>query len=401
MSEAPDVPLVPARRLAELPVLDQLLADPYVRIVPRPVESRWKYEQLEHGSSVGFNPFRNEIYVGAESMFQRWRSSPDGDLRRLNEGDLLVREAMFVAHDYLHCWAAATIRQLRPELGFGTEPVDATNAEAMAFALLLTEAAAVVGLDYWCLSTFELEDALGIGTELRNLAVTYRETDLPEYRRFNPEIEVQAPSFFGELAAFYCSGELQGFELSDIRRSPRLLAWLRHELSYGELQRRYVRRWLQHLAGRTLYPTEADVAAAVPIEEDWQIELVDALGERLWAKVKQGDRQSLPGADLDALWRAGNGGALDFRFTNILALRGDLRDHLRARGYRPESQRQGMDQILRRHRYPVGEGAEAARRAVVQLRDRVDLETFLWSLGNLERIEGGGEEHLLDLFFLG
>jgi hypothetical protein len=401
MSETPEVPIVPARRLAELPVLEQLLADPHVRIVPRPIESRWRYEKLDHGSSVGFNPFRNEVYVGERSVFQRWRSSPDADLRLLNEGDLLVHEAMFAAHDYLHCWATATIRQLAPELGFGTVPIDADNVETMAFALLLTEAAAVVGLDYWCLSTLDLDASLRIGTGFRNLAVTYREADLPEYQCFNPEFEVQDPGFFGSLAAFYCTGELYGFDVSDVRRSPRLLSWLRHELSYGELQRRYTRRWLQHLAGRTLYESESQVTAEVPVEEDWQVELIEELGARLWAKVKQGDRQSVAGAELDALWRAGDRGPLDFRFTNIVALPGELREHLRARGYRKESQRQGMDQILRRHRYPVGEGADASRRAVRELRDRVDLETFLWSLGALERIEGRGEEQLQDLFFLG
>lgn len=401
MSDAREIPLVPAARLAELPVLGQLLADPHVRLVPRPIESRWMYEKLEHGSSVGWNPFRSEVYVGERSVFQRWRASPHDDLRRLNEGDLLVHEAMFVTHDYLHCWATATIQQLRPALGFGTTPIDADNADAMAFALLITEAAAVVGLDYWCLSTFELEQRLRIGTAFRNLAVTYRESDLPEYQLLNPEFAVQDPSFFETLAVFYCTGELHGFDLIDARRSPRLLSWLRHELSYGELQRRYARRWMQHLSGRTLYPTDAELAAEVPIEHDWQVELIEELGARLWAKVKQGDPQSVPGAELDALWRSGDRGPLDFRFTNIVALPGDLREHVRARGYRPESQRQGIDQILRRHRYPEGEGAHASRRAVVQLRDRVDLETFLWSLGNLEAIEDRGEDHLRDLFFLG
>jgi hypothetical protein len=401
MSDAPELPIVPARRLAELPVLEQLLADPHVRLVPRPIESRWKYEKLEHGSSVGWNPFRGEIYVGERSVFQRWRSSPDADLRLLNEGDLLVHEALFVAHDYLHCWATATIRQLRPQLGFGTAPIDAGNVEAMAFALLLTEAAAVVGLDYWCLSTFELDASLGVGTAFRNLAVGYREADLPEYQQFDPDFAVQDPGFFARLAAFYCTGELYGFALSDIRRSPRLLSWLRHELSYGELQRRYTRRWLQHLSGQSLYYSESHVAAAVPLAEDWQRELVAELGARLWAKIKEGDRQSVAGADLDALWRSDGKGPLDFRFTNIVALPGDLREHMKTRGYRTESQRQGIDQLLRRHRYPEGEGADASRRAVVELRDRVDLETFLWALERLERIEGQEDEALQDLFFLG
>lgn len=400
MPDAHALPIVPPGRLAELPVLAQLLADPHVRVVQRPIESRWKYEKLEHGSSVGWNPFRSEIYVGERSVFQRWRKSPQGDLRLLNEGDLLVHEALFVAHDYLHCWATSTIQQLVPQLGFGTTPIDAGNVEAMAFALLLTEAAAVVGLDYWWLSTFELDDALGIGTALRNLAVGYREADLPEYRRFDAEFEVQAPSFFAALAAFYCTGELYGFEPSSIRRSPRLLAWLRHELSYGELQRGYTRRWLQHLSGQSLYG-ESDMAAAVAIEEDWQVELVAELGARLWAKIKQGDAQPVAGADHDALWRSDGRGPIDFRFTNIVALPGDLREHVRARGYRMESQRQGIDQILRRHRYPVGDGADEPRRAVVELRDRVDLETFLWALERLEAIEGREDEALQDLFFLG
>lgn len=401
MSDRPELEIVPASRLAEMPVLDQLLADPHVRVVLRPIETRWKYEKLENGSTFGFNPFRNEIYIGERSVFQRWRSSPDADLRLLNEGDLLVYEAMFVAHDYLHCWATATLRELRPQLGFGTTPIDRDNAEAMAFALLLTEAAAVVGLDYWCLSAMELDERLGIGTCFRNLAVTYRESDLLEYQRFNPEFEVQEPEFFTSLAAFYCTGEFYGFDLADARRSPRLLSWLRHELKYGELQRRYTRRWMQHLSGRTLY-TEAEITAEVPIEEDWQVELIEELGARLWAKVKQGDRQSVAGADLEALWRSPHDeGPLDLRFTNLMAFPGELGELLRSRGYVKESERQGMDQVLRCHRYPVGEGAKRALRSILELRGSVDLETFLWSLGSLERIEAGGEQHLRDMFFLG
>lgn len=401
MSDTPRAAPVPSHRLGELPLLGQFLADPHVRLVLRPVECRWKYEKFEHGSSMGFNPFRNEVYLATGSAFPRWRSSPEADLRLLNEGDLLVYEAMFVAHDYLHCWATATIQHLRPQLGFGTAPLSADNIEAMAFALLLTEAAAVVGLDYWSLSTLELDGMLGVGTNQRNLAVTYRESDLPEYQRFNPDFEVQDPEFFTALAAFYCTGAFYGFDLADARRSPRLVSWLRHELKYGQLQRRYTRGWLQHLAGRPMYPDEEALGAEVPIEEDWQVELIEQLGARLWAKVKQGDSQPAAGVELDSLWRSDDRGPLDFRFTNIGALDQPLPSLVRSRGYVKASKRQGMDQLLRQRQYPTDESGRHARAAILELRDRVELETFMWSLGALQPFDGGGEEHLRDLFFLG
>src|SRR5688572_16545693 len=104
--------------------------------------------------------------------------------------------------------------------------------------MLLSEAAATVGVDYWWLCAVELGELLPIGTRVRGgLTTSYHERDRSEYRRFYPELEVQSLAFFGDLCAFHCNGEFVGFDGDDLARSPLLLAWLTQELRYGERQR--------------------------------------------------------------------------------------------------------------------------------------------------------------------
>jgi len=150
----------------------------------------------------------------------RWLRNPAGSARDYNEDDLLVHEVFFAVHDYLHVWTAQPLRELVPEQRLGRSPLAERDHEGLAFLQLVTEAAATVGLDYWCLSTFDINDVVPIGTTHHLLATQYCERDLEEYRRANRPFVVQTPAFFAELARFYCTGELTGFDVNDLRRSP-------------------------------------------------------------------------------------------------------------------------------------------------------------------------------------
>ncbi|HEX4462430.1 MAG TPA: hypothetical protein VIA18_30845, partial [Polyangia bacterium] len=189
--------------------------------------------------------------------------------------------------------------------------------ERYAFVHLLTEAVATVGLDYWYLSTIALDEVVPIGTQVSMLAVDYHERFLPEYRRFAPDFRVQDPEFFVELCEFYATGVFHGFAVDDLRRSPRVLGWLRHELAYGVKQREHIRAWLSYLAaGRVTLGADA-LRAPVACDEPWHAELAREVGQRLWRKVKDGhdDRLGRP-LTLDAAWRSPVDAALDFRFRN-------------------------------------------------------------------------------------
>jgi hypothetical protein len=136
----------------------------------------------------------------------------------------------------------------------------------MAFCHLLTEAAAVIGLDYWYLSQFDLNSAVPIGTSFRHVSVSYDVKHLEEYRRFCPDLRVEHPGFVRFLGTFYCTGVFEGFSPQDLKDSPLLYKWLCHELVYGRRQREYTRLWLQHLSGHDLgYEAGQSLTRPVPL----------------------------------------------------------------------------------------------------------------------------------------
>ena len=255
----------------------------------------------------------------------QWLKSPGASARELNEQDVLVREVLFLAHDYLHTWAYQVIhsltRQLVPKLGFGTAAVTAQNFEDFVFCHLLSETVATVGLDYWYLAATDLNRVCDIGTAVRTLTTAYREENLREYRHFNPKLEVQTPEFFEMFARFYCDGVFPGYELDDLRKSPLTLKWIKNELEYGETQRKYARAWFSYLSGvRNLGDAPVDYSAA------WKTELIRHVGRLLWIKVKEGPKEihdeiSCFRFDSSVVFESGGAGALDFRFRNVNRVR--------------------------------------------------------------------------------
>ncbi|PRQ02526.1 hypothetical protein ENSA5_21710 [Enhygromyxa salina] len=383
------------RPLAELSAVRHLLDDPRTRVVRRPIDANWLYEIRRAKTSAGWNPFRAEIYVADNSLVGQWLDDPSVDLRALNENDLFLPELAFVLHDHLHIWATQTIAELRPELGFGRGALDPDRLEDHAFAMVVTEAVATVGLDYWDLCCRSLGAELDIGSAFARLTVSYQAALEREYQRFCPDFTAQTPDFFGIIARFYCTGIFPGFGVEALRRSPVTHQWLRHELLYGGAQRRYSRQWLQHLAGVQRYDDAAlDAAIELP---DWGDALLDELGARLWAKVKRGDACQ-PALDWSAeqAWRAPQAGPIDFRFTSLAGFE-DLDDAIERRGVVEASRPQWREQLLRSRRFPLGEPDAIAAMNRLIVSDEPAL--VAWATKQLPAY-GGPKLDPLDMFFL-
>ena len=384
--------------LAGLAPVAQFIDDPHVQLVSRRFDAEWQYSDLTKRIGGGYNPFAGQVYVAHDSLVVRWLGGEQSDLRALNENDAFVQELAMCVHDYLHAWAGQQLAELAPELGFGTAPLCADNLEAQVFGLLVTEAVATVGADYWWLSSIDLAEMLDIGSRFRTLTVSYVQSDLPEFQRCSPDFEVLDPSFFRRIAEFYCHGRFSGFDLSDVRRSPRLLRWLRHEIEYGQVQRRYSRQWMQHLAGIVAY-APGQLGGPVACDEPWQRALLDELGQRLWAKIRGEDPQwAAAPIDPERTWRAPTRGPVDFRFTN-LACFADPDAEVERRGIAVASLAHWADQRIRLHAFPYDD--REFRRVVPNLRDTVERDQgqlLRWALSSRPRLEPEPESHI-EMFF--
>ena len=307
-----------ASSLLRLPLLRRALADPSIRYVRRGVDARWNYQNHVRVSLAGFNPASGCVFYRANSFVDRWLDNPGSDTREYNPEDKLLPEATFLAHDYLHILGYQWISGLAPELGFGVSPVTSDNYETFVFCHLLTEAVATVGLDYWFLARLDLNRELGIGTDFESLTISYDVAHEPEYQRFCPGFTVQRPEFFEDLASFYCTGVFAGFDRDDMSRSPLLIKWLRHELEYGEQQRKYTREWMTFLSDESVPQPRKGLQAPVRLNQGWQRHLIREIGARLWAVVQLDedpeDRQPL---DPQRVWHSSVRKPHDFRFLNF------------------------------------------------------------------------------------
>ena len=390
-------------QLAAHPLVRHLLADPHTRIVRRAVDANWVYEGRGSRTSLGWNPFRSELYIADNSVVGQWLDEPSLDLRTLNENELFLPEFAFLLHDYLHVWATRTLAELRPELEFGRGRLDPARIEEHAFALVVTEAVATVGLDYWDLCCRSLGRELGIGSAFERLTVSYEVAHEPEYRRYCEDFSAQRPGFFALIARFYCTGAFPGFDTQALRRSPITLDWLRHELLYGGMQRRYSRQWLQHFAGVHGYELGAlDAEIEIPA---WGEAVIDELGARLWAKVKGKDPCTPAlGSWSEQAWTAPAHGPIDFRFTNLAGF-AQLEAATKKRGVLEVSRQQWREQLLRSRCYPLTDPDAAA--AVVALSTSTDNAVVAWAAKQLpayasasaEPTQGRADEPL-DMFFL-
>lgn len=303
-----------------LPLVKQMLTDPIVQLVPRAIDTRWRSHKVIDLAVAGFNPFLNAVFYARESPLGEWLKTPSASARGFNTKDRLMRDLLLAVHDYLHVWGTRLIQQLAPEIGFGRVKITRSTIEEHVFCQLVAEAIATVGLDYWCLCTFDLNERLPIGTRFTGgLTVPYQERHLYEFQRASPTLCVQKKEFFIELCRFYCSGKFPGFNATDIKESPLLDSWLSHELSYGQLQREISRAWFCYLSEENIVLSSNQRKGPVYSESAWQQRLMEEAAAALWNKVKQGEMMAMSGA-MEPAWKSPAGKALDFRFRNVNVL---------------------------------------------------------------------------------
>lgn len=311
MSKRPD-----AESLLQIPLVRAAFTHPVLTFRPRAVDLRWHYERIVDRALTGFVPLSTDLFYGRHSRTATWLRHPGRSARLLNAGDHLVSEVLFAVHDFLHAWALLAIADLVPELDARPTRGGARRLEDLAFVHLATETAATIGLDYWYLATREPHEICDIGTLKMPLTTTYHERHVGEYRRFRPDLAVQDPAFFGELARFYCDGRLVGFSAADLARSPRLSRWLEHEVRYGQRQREYTRWWLAFVSG---HASDEPPGRPVACDARWQKTVLRRLGEALWRFVKDGV-DDVAGRGARTLPRGPGVDRFDPRFSNVRVL---------------------------------------------------------------------------------
>jgi len=304
--------------LLQVPIIRRVFTDLNFRLVERGVDAFWTYQKTIPIAVTGFNPLQGAYYYGKSSFFSRWLKQPCDSARGLNENDLLLKEVLFMVHDYLHAWAYQMIDKLRPEANVFCEPISVDNLEEYSFYQLLTEAVATVGLDYWLLALKDINQYCDIGSAMGHpLTVSYRETHLPEYQRFCPDFRVQTPRYLNKIVAFYCTGKFPGFDASDLRRSPLLLRWLRHELQYGVTQRKLTRAWLLFLSEEeSIEMSESKQAAALAMTPEFE-QLAEEVSEALWQLVKHDQNPCDDWSQPSGRRRSNPERHPDFRFCNL------------------------------------------------------------------------------------
>ena len=304
--------------LLQIPLMRQALNDKSFSVVRRAISKVWTYEKYIPMSMGGFNPLLSAAFVAGVSRISEWLKKPEASARPLNLDDRLVLEALFLVHDYLHSWGYRAINEVMPRLGFGTKPIDESNFEDFVFCHLLTETIAVIGLDYWYLSTLRLNDICQIGTGVENLTVTYHERWSPECLRFNKRHAIQEPQFFERLAKFYCTGFFYGYDMDAFANSSFIEHWLEHEISYGDTQRVYTRQWLHFFRSKNFELNPARLGSQVKVSKKWQKNLMTGISELLWEKVKSDKAHDLSFRfKKDHIWQPYPSDQVDMRFQNI------------------------------------------------------------------------------------
>jgi hypothetical protein len=117
------------------------------------------------------------------------------------------------------------------------------------------------------------------------------------------------------MCALYCTGEFVGFDADDVLMSPRLADWMRKEIGYGEKQREYARRWFAFMAHADLTLDAKQLAAPVDASTPRRAELIAAVRQSLWRKVKEDTMQQLPRNPGEP--PSSPPDRVDFRFCNI------------------------------------------------------------------------------------
>lgn len=323
---------------ADIPLFRQLVRESTVKIVTRGVDRKW-YSSGYIPVGAGWNPLTERIYIEKNSPFSRYLAG-ENDLRKLNFNDDFMKQLLFVVHDYLHIWALKTLQREFGVFCDSKATLSHEELEKHVASLLLTEAVATEGLDYWFLNQVDLCRQIGIGSKIESLTVECNTRDLPEYRLYCPTFDSQRSDFFHDVASCYVDGEFPGFDIRAIERSPTVLKWLRHEVGYAAKQREYSRLWLSYLNSTVSSAPKEELRRPVACDKRWLEEACGRLSEKLWAKVKH-DRhdadQEQANQSSQGNWKNPATGPIDFRFSNAWAFGDRLLSEIERRGVVPES----------------------------------------------------------------
>ena len=375
-----------SRRVARLRPIAHALADPYFKVVNRPVDASWTSAGITK-SSAGFNPAHHVFYAAKQSLFAEWIAAPDTFRCPVDRRKELAYEAVIFAHDYLHSWGLRLISELCPGFRIKT-PENQAELREQAFFLILSEAVATVGLDYWYLSKAGVEERTGADFQLGPLTIKYFEKYLPLYRRADPDLTIRTPQFFDRLFRLYSLGEFHGFSETDLAEIEQLDDWMRGELRISRHQRNLALNWLSYLGGIPIDGAiRADRFGDNPKKHAW---LVAEIGRRLWQKIRYGQHDFVPLRSDPGKWEIHHDGPADCCFMNLNRV-GER--ELVPLGQGARSWTAFVDQALSGRRLPR-EPASRRRisKQVDKLRadpDRSALETLLASLDPGRRAGSG------------
>lgn len=353
---------LPQDSLLRLRPVRDALRDPYFSCTCRPIDCNWNYEGFTDVMS-GYNPVLHTHFYPATAALRRWLKDPINLGRELNNEDRLVKEVLMMTHDYIHSWAYRAIENIDPGLGINEKPITRQNLDEFAYIHLLTEAAAVVGLDYWYLCVKDVSQRCNLGSLIGPRTVEYQEQLVSEYRRFNPALVVQTPSFFFEIVKLFCRDTIEGFSVYDVRRSPALYCWLKRELQASLSQRVITRLWLSRLGGFHLADT--DLRRPLPAPSRKQKQLAEELGKLLWKKIKLGASFFLPPKNPAHPWKY-RSQSVDFRFTNLRRTAPQTYDWT-SLPHPKENFSFYVKQYISQYRYPANQTPEAREELQLEL----------------------------------
>lgn len=305
---------LPEDSLLRLRPVRHALLDPYFDLACRPIDCNWNYAGITL-VMVGYNPVYNNHFYSATSAFNDWLKDPINLGRALNHEDRLVKEVLLMAHDYLHSWAYRAIENLDPNVNVNQVPITRENIDDFVYIHLITEAAAVIGLDYWYLCVKNVNQRCSLGSLAGAQTVEYQEDYISEYRRFNPSLVVQHPDFFFRIVNLFCTSEFDGFSFDDLRKSPALFRWLVREMKATPCQLFNTRLWLSHVGGFRLSDEELSQPLSAPTDK--QRQLAEELGRLLWKKIKLGSHLFFAPKSTQQVWTYKSSDDVDFRVVNL------------------------------------------------------------------------------------
>ena len=304
--------------LLKIPLIDFVMNQQQVPIIPRPIQSGWNYKGILSIVPNGFNPFCGSLFYADSSAFARWRPNARRSAAPYNQRQWLLYECLFMVHDYLHLWAISEMLEDLIHLKNDELLLTKEIIGDLEFVFIISEAAATTGLDFWYLSRTDLNALCPIGARLNALTSSYRESDIDAYQALNKDFCVQDPSFFDWISKGYCTGEFSGFSADDLRSNEKLSGWLGKEVYIAHKQLLFIRYWLRYLAGMGA-PTAHAAGKPIDLKKGNRETIIKKLGKKLW-RIASGEL--LPEMRPYQIRIKTNSLPLvpDYRFTNIRAM---------------------------------------------------------------------------------